>query len=188
MENPATGASNGEIADSSAGDGDPLSFRCPTAEDGPAVTALIAACPPLDRNSAYCNLLQCSDFAETCVVAEQGGSIVGWISGYRPPERRHEFFVWQVAVSAAARGQGLGGHMLDELIARPASAGVTDLITTVTADNQPSRAMFAGFARRHGAELTEEPRFEEEAHFAGAHATEYQLRISPINSASRTTR
>src|SRR5690606_21532662 len=60
-------------------------FRRPSELDGPQVTALIADCPPLDVNSAYCNLLQCSHFADTCVVAERAGQIVGWISGYRPP-------------------------------------------------------------------------------------------------------
>src|SRR3546814_5573349 len=33
-----------------------LHLRKPDARDGPAITALIARCPPLDRNSAYCNL------------------------------------------------------------------------------------------------------------------------------------
>ena len=43
-------------------------FRMPNAADGPAVSQLIASSPPLDTNSAYCNLLQCTDFAETCVA------------------------------------------------------------------------------------------------------------------------
>src|SRR3546814_13244218 len=64
---------------------DDFRFRMPKAEDGAAISKLIAACPPLDRNSAYCNLLQCSHFADTCIVAERDGYIAGWISGYRPP-------------------------------------------------------------------------------------------------------
>lgn len=155
-------------------------FREPAATDGPAVTALIAACPPLDANSAYCNLLQCTDFAGTCLVAERGGDIVGWISGYRVPERPADLFVWQVAVAAAARGQGLGGRMLDALLSRPTLGDVTHVVTTVTVENTPSRAMFSGFARRHGAPITEMPRFDKRAHFADAHASEWQLRIGPI--------
>ena len=38
-----------------------------------AVTALIAACPPLDRNSRYFNLIQCTHFADNCIIAERGG-------------------------------------------------------------------------------------------------------------------
>lgn len=191
--NSATGASRTDSADASASKSDQLSFRQPCEEDGPAVTALIAACPPLDANSAYCNLLQCGDFAGTCVIVEQGSAITGWISAYRPPGRPHELFIWQVAVAATARGQGLAGRMLDALLARPSMQGVTHIVTTVTADNGASRAMFRRFAQHRGAALDETLRFDERVHFGGAHASEWQLRIGPIHSAppaeaGRTTR
>ncbi|TCU54857.1 diaminobutyrate acetyltransferase [Novosphingobium sp. PhB57] len=161
----------------------PLRLRCPTAEDGPAVTALIAASPPLDPNSAYCNLLQCSDFADTCVLAERDGQAVGWVSGYRPPSHPERLFVWQVAVAASARGEGLAGRMLDALLTRPAVRGATTLTTTITVDNAASWALFTAFARRHGAQLSKSPRFERDAHFAGAHDTEWQASIAPLPSA-----
>jgi L-2,4-diaminobutyric acid acetyltransferase len=160
-----------------------LDLRCPKPEDGPAVTALIAASPPLDTNSAYCNLLQCSDFADTCIVAERAGKVIGWISAYRPPSRREAIFVWQVAVDASARGEGLAGRMLDELLARPAMRGATTLTTTITEQNSASWGLFTAFARRHGASLTKSPRFERDAHFAGAHDTEWQASIAPLPSA-----
>jgi L-2,4-diaminobutyric acid acetyltransferase len=153
------------------------------AEDGPEVTALIAACPPLDTNSAYCNLLQCSDFAGTCVVAERDGRILGWISGYRPPSAPDRLFVWQVAVHPDARGTGLGGRMLDVLVERPAAAGARWLTTTVTADNRASWGLFEGFARRRDLGLSKAERFIREAHFAGAHATEWRASIGPLPAA-----
>lgn len=152
-------------------------LRSPRADDGPAVSALIAASPPLDGNSAYCNLLQCSDFADTCILAERGGAIVGWISGYRLPARPDELFIWQVAVACEARGEGLGSRMLDALLERTQARWIS---TTVTVDNHPSAAMFASFARRHGAAVGRSQRFEKTIHFAGAHATEWQFRIGPI--------
>ncbi|OYW87818.1 MAG: diaminobutyrate acetyltransferase, partial [Sphingobium sp. 32-64-5] len=79
---------------------------------------MIAACPPLDGNSAYCNLLQCTDFADFCILAERDGQPVGWVSGYRPLSAQENFFVWQVAVAAEARGQGLAGRMIEALLAR----------------------------------------------------------------------
>lgn len=178
---PAAAARNGNEGEGAAPG---LVLRMPTAADGPAVTALIAASPPLDTNSAYCNLLQCSDFADTCVVAERAGEIVGWISGYRPPSHPDRIFVWQVAVAASARGLGLGGRMLDALIARPASRGATALTTTVTDANAASWALFEAFARRHGARLTRSARFERDAHFVGAHDTEWQATIAPLPSAN----
>jgi L-2,4-diaminobutyric acid acetyltransferase len=158
----------------------PLTLRPPVATDGPRVTRLIGHCPPLDTNSAYCNLLQCTDFAGTSVIAESEGELLGWISAYRPPSSPECLFVWQVAVSAQARGMGLAGRMLDALLGRPEVAGATALTTTITADNAASWALFEAFARRHGATLTRTPRFEREAHFARAHDTEWQARIAPL--------
>ena len=152
----------------------------PRAEDGPRINALIAACPPLDTNSLYCNLLQCSDFAETCVVAECEGRILGWISGYSPPASPDTVFVWQVAVDAGARGEGLGLRMLDALVARPGLKRATRLTTTITESNAASWALFEAFARRHGATLSRSPRFDRLAHLANAHETEWEARIAPL--------
>lgn len=155
-------------------------LRMPQATDGPAVTALIAGSPPLDSNSSYCNLLQCTHFAQSCIVAEQDGAIMGWVSGYRPPSDPRQYFVWQVAVAKAARGQGLARSMIIALLQRPSAAGVTHLITTVTPDNQASWALFEGFARYAGADLTKAPLFDRTTHFVGAHETEWQATIGPF--------
>ena len=160
-------------------------MRKPEAADGPAITALIAACPPLDTNSAYCNLLQCTHFADHCVVAEQDGQIIGWVSGYRPPSAPEDFFVWQVAVAPQGRGHGLARRMILELLARPSANGVSHLITTVTPDNAASWALFEAVARKFAAPLNKSVLFEREAHFGGAHATEWQARIGPISHASK---
>jgi L-2,4-diaminobutyric acid acetyltransferase len=163
-------------------------LRHPVPQDGPRITRLIAECPPLDRNSPYCNLLQCSDFAETCVVAELDGAVVGWISAYRPPARSDHLFVWQVAVSDKARGTGLAGRMLDSLLTLPAARGATALVTTITQDNPASWALFEAFARRHAAQLDRAPRFERDAHFGGAHETEWEARIAPLPRPTAQTR
>ena len=39
-----------------------LVFRQPTAEDGYPLNKLVENSPPLDPNSVYCNLLQCTHF------------------------------------------------------------------------------------------------------------------------------
>lgn len=107
-------------------------------------------------------------------------AIVGWVSGYRPPSDPDDFFVWQVAVDSSARGVGLARRMIESLLLRPAAQGVTHLITTVTEDNRASWALFEGLARRWDAPLEKSALFEREAHFAGAHATEWQARIGPL--------
>lgn len=152
-------------------------LRKPNAADGAAVWELVAACKPLDENSMYCNLVQCDHFADTCVLAELNGSPVGWISGHIPPSDPQAIFVWQVAVSERARGLGLGLRMLNELVARDACAEVTELQTTITADNDASWALFRRFARSIGAPLASAPQFKADEHFGGAHATEYGVTI-----------
>jgi L-2,4-diaminobutyric acid acetyltransferase len=155
-------------------------LRTPEPRDGPAITSLIRRCPPLDVNSAYCNLVQCAHFADTCVVAEAVGRLVGWISAHRPPAAPDQIFVWQVAVDASARGAGLGGRMLDALLARPAVRGARLLTTTITETNTASWALFEGFARRRALQLDKAPLFTREIHFAGAHETEWQASIGPL--------
>ncbi|MCC6001701.1 MAG: diaminobutyrate acetyltransferase [Pararhodobacter sp.] len=155
-----------------------LHMRKPTKDDGAAIWALIAACPPLDQNSMYMNLIQCDQFADTCIVAERDGQIVGWISGHIRPDAPDTLFVWQVAVHASARGLGLGRRMLSALVARPECAATQQMETTITRDNAASWALFRGFARAMGGELTDAPHFERDAHLGGKHATEHLVAIT----------
>lgn len=143
---------------------------------------MIARCPPLDTNSAYCNLVQCTHFADTCVVAEHGGEVVGWISAHRPQTAPDQIFVWQVAVDVSARGTGLAGRMLDYLVQRPSARDALTLTTTITEDNEASWALFRAFARRRGADLTRTLLFDRDAHFGGAHPTEWQAAIGPLHA------
>jgi L-2,4-diaminobutyric acid acetyltransferase len=148
--------------------------------DGARVHDLVAACPPLDRNSMYCNLLQCTDFADTCILAEQDGELVGWISGYRPPAEPSTLFVWQVAVHESTRGTGLAGKLLMALLDRPSEQPIRYLKTTVTPDNDASRALFRSIARRSDAPMREQSGFDRHTHFRGRHDSERLIVIGPI--------
>lgn len=161
---------------------DSLQLRKPRKEDGMSVYRLIAACPPLDTNSAYCNLLQCSHFADTSVVAELDGEVVGFISGYRLPQAPQTLFVWQVAVGEKVRGRGLAGRMLGAICDREGNRDLQTLHTTITPDNAASWALFEGFAQRRGATLQREVMFDREAHFQGSHDSEELAVIGPLHS------
>src|SRR6056297_3980112 len=95
------------VADATEDAAQEVILRIPAADDGPALHELIAACPPLDENSRYCNLLQVSYFARTAVVAELDGKIVGSITGFIKPDDPATLFIWQVAVHERARGRAL---------------------------------------------------------------------------------
>lgn len=128
----------------------------------------------------YCNLLQCTDFSDTCIVAERNDDLVGWISGYRPPGEKDTLFIWQVAVHEDARGLGLAGKMLTALINREDCAEVDYIKTTVTRDNDASRALFRSVAERSNAAMQETTGFERDAHFDGEHDSERLITIGPI--------
>lgn len=128
----------------------------------------------------YCNLLQCSHFADTGVAVEEAGRLVGFVSGYVPPQKSDTVFVWQVVVDSSQRGRGLAKKMLHFLVDRPACAGVNYLETTITPDNDASWGLFRSFARERNAELEHQIWFEKEAHFAGQHDSESLLRIGPF--------
>ncbi len=159
-------------------------LRPPTAGDGVSLHRLVGECPPLDPNSLYCNLLQCTHFAATSVVAESRGRIVGAISGYVMPDDERTLFIWQVAVSPEARNRGLAMRMLREILARPWCRGIRNLHTTVTPDNQASRTLFTALARDLEAPFREHVWFESQRHFGGLHADEVLLQIGPFSRPS----
>lgn len=158
-----------------------LSLRPPDPEDAAGIHRLVGDSPPLDGNSLYCNLLQCTHFAGTSICARQGGDIVGFISGYLIPQRQDTLFIWQVAVDSAARGRGLARRMLQQLLQRECCADVHYLETTVTPGNRASRAMFESVADLLGCHCQESLLFERERHFGGSHDSEILLRIGPFH-------
>lgn len=161
-----------------------LALRAPKSEDGMSVFRLIAKCPPLDQNSVYCNLLQCSHFADTSVVAEYQSEFVGFISGYIIPERNDTLFIWQVAVAGDKRGMGIANKMLQHILNRPSCAGVSNLETTITESNQASRKLFRHMANNLGTGIQESIMFDHEAHFNGSHDSEFLMKIGPFTAPS----
>ena len=158
-----------------------VTLRRPNDGDGFPLHELVARCQPLDTNSVYCNLLQCSDFADTAIAAEDAqGQLVGFISGYRPPSRPDTLFVWQVAVDASMRGQGLALRMLLALTERVASQGVRFLETTISPDNGASQALFKKAFAQLGADYSTRTLFSRTEHFAGKHEDEVLYRAGPF--------
>lgn len=169
-----------ESIEESAPAGTAIALRVPTAEDGKRVHTLVGECRPLDENSLYCNLLQCTHFAGTSIAAVAGDVLVGFISGYLLPDRPDTLFVWQVAVSGQARGRGLGRRMLAGLLERPQTTGVRYVETTITPGNEASWGLFRSFAKQCNASAAKSVLFESQRHFGGGHPDEYLLRIGPL--------
>lgn len=171
-----------------------ITVRSPTVDDAAAMWSL--ARDAVDENSPYAYLMMCEYFAATCVVAHaeavddtaSAPRLVGFVTGFHPPEDPATTFVWQIVVGADARGTGLGGRLLDELVERhrrdqsapPDSA--TYIEATVTPDNAASQRLFRALARRHGTDCVETPCFATQQFPAGAghHEPEVRHRIGPL--------
>lgn len=162
-------------------------LRKPTKADGYPLHQLIAACPPLDPNSVYCNLLQCHHFADTSVAAELNGKLAGFVSGYLIPQEPDTLFIWQVAVHADARGLGLGKRMIRHILARDTCSQVKRLKTTITPGNEASWAMFRSLARDLGAKIEQQLEYEQDTHFGGQHDSEILLTIAPVSPQAAPT-
>lgn len=167
----------------------PITVRAPRATDGAAMWALVREVGTLDPNSAYLYILLADRFADTCAVAERDGRLVGMLTGFRPPGDLETYFVWQIGVSPQARGEGLAGRMLDEVVARHPEVRFVE--ATVSPSNEASLALFHAFARRRRAAL-------QTSHGYGAevfptlpgqlgHEPEPLLRIGPFVSSTATS-
>lgn len=137
-------------------------FDTPSKSDGMAIFELVKNCPPLDLNSSYLYFLQATHFAQTCILAKQGDQLVGFVSGYLHPNEATTLFIWQVAVSESARGQGLAKKMLTALIQRPALNQVNKVITTISPSNQASQGVFKSIATQMDWQCTTETFLTEE--------------------------
>lgn len=148
--------------------------RKPLSTDGFGVHQLIDKCKPLDTNSVYCNLLQCHHFSDTCRLAETDGQIAGFVSGYALPDKPETLFIWQVAINADFRGNGLGKILISDILAEKQ---FSQLNTTITEDNQSSWQLFRGIASYYKANLTSQILFERQNHFGEQHDSELLVTI-----------
>ncbi|PAU87807.1 diaminobutyrate acetyltransferase [Pseudomonas sp. WN033] len=163
-----------------------MTLRQPRDTDGYALNQLVERCKPLDTNSVYCNLLQCSDFADTAIAAiAANGELVGFISGYRPPARPDTLFVWQVAVDDRMRGQGLALKMLLALTERAMANGVQYMETTITPGNEASEALFKRAFARLNSDYQTRVLFSRNDHFNGQHDDEVLYRAGPFSPSAK---
>ena len=160
---------------------DDVHIRKPLASDGYEIHQLIANSPPLDLNSIYSYYLLSDHFSDSCVVAENQGRVVGFISAYRVPQRPDTLFVWQVVVNRALRGKRIAWRMLESLLQR-LNGEIRQVEATVNPSNAASRGLFERLAVEQGTTLQEETFLEATAFGPGGeHESEILLRV-PLNT------
>lgn len=158
-----------------------VGYRTPRPEDGRAVHGLVREGGGLELNTGYAYVLLCDHFAETTVLAETDGELVGFVAAYVPPTKPEAVFVWQVGVHPKSRGLGVASSLLDALLAREACREVAFLEATVSPSNAASRRLFESFAQRHGASFTWADGYPA-THFDGPHEPENLIRVGPLRS------
>ncbi len=163
---------------SSRSDTGSVVLRAPNLGDGASMWRIAKDSAVLDVNSSYSYLLWCRDFAETSVVADVDGRVVGFVTGFVRPQAPDTVFVWQIAVDRSQRGRGIAAQLLHSLLDRVADQGVSVLETTITSDNTASIAMFTSVARARAADITNSSLFDADA-FPDGHASEELYRIAP---------
>ena len=159
---------------------DPITLRCPVVQDGAALWQLVNRSGALEENSCYAYLLLSTHFANTCVVAETAGGIVGFVAAYIPPTKPDVLFVWQIGVAREARRFGLGKRLLNHLASLVGARDARFLEATVTPSNAPSRRLFESFAEGLGVSCQETEGFSHEDFGAETHEAERLLRIGPL--------
>lgn len=133
-------------------------LRAPGRADGARLHAFVQA-SSLETNSCYAYLLLATHFQETSVVAERDGELLGFVAGYRLPDRPDTLFVWQVGVAQAARRTGLGRRMLLALVRRLTPRGVRRIQATVGEGNEASSRLFGAVAEALSTDCTRAPGF-----------------------------
>ena len=160
---------------------DGITFRNPTVEDGGSMWRVVRDSGVLDLNSAYMYLLLAKDFGDTCVVAEHAGSVVGFVTGYRPPHRPASIFLWQVGVDASMRGRGVGKRLLAAFLNSDGARGASMLETTISPSNEASRALFSAVARDLETDIRTTTCFTEDHFPEAGHEAEELYFIGPFD-------
>lgn len=155
-------------------------FRASTAKDGIAVWQLVSQAGTLELNTAYFYLVFCSEFKETCLVAECDNQIVGAIIGYRSPASADTIFCWQIGVLPAWQGQGLASKMLNAWADTSQRPWLRYVTATVAEDNAASERLFKRFAKAQDATCEVVPYFTSDL-LAPGHAPEPLYRIGPLS-------
>ncbi len=173
-----------------------LFLRAATTADGARMWSFVKEHGVLELNSAYCYMLMATHFGAHCMIAETAPqadanvekSLAGFVLAYRPPQHPDELFVWQIGVHPKLRNLGVAKRMLHELLSLPANRGVQYITATVATDNEPSRALFRGFANDANVNCEESSFFTADMFpKQNAHAAEDLFRIGPMDSAGATS-
>ncbi|XPV70151.1 MAG: diaminobutyrate acetyltransferase [Halarcobacter sp.] len=154
-------------------------IRNPKKDDGKKIYKLVENSKVLDLNSEYLYLLQSTHFENTCSVAQSGDEIIGFVSGYRLPQKPNTLFIWQVAVDERYRGNNLAKRLLMNIIKRKENLDLQFINTTVSPSNNSSIRVFEKLTEELKTKIINKSFFEKED-FNNSHEEEVLYEIGPF--------
>ena len=156
-----------------------INYRKPTVSDANSICSLVKNNKPLDENSNYLYVLLCHHFSDTCVVAEVNSQVVGFMTGFVPPNYPHTLFVWQAAVDFEYRNKGVAQNLVSYALNQTGSE-IKYVEATVTSSNKSSLKFLENFANDLKAKFSLTPLFSTDVLGKG-HEPEDLVRIGPIS-------
>jgi len=84
-------------------------------------------------------------FSETCLVAENGKGIVGFVAAYKDQHTNKEIFIEDLLVDHEVRRVGLGTKLISELIKRAKVIRCDSIWGTIDPKNKVSLSFFKSF-------------------------------------------
>ena len=156
-----------------------IRIQKPTISYALEIENLVRNSPPLDLNSTYHYFIQSHYFNETCAIAiNEIDQVVGFVSGFQDPKKSDTLFIWQVAISKDARGNGLASKLIHFILQEHPHMQFIE--TTITKDNASSISLFNKISRELNTNIIEEPFLDKSKYFLNQHDSENLFRIGPF--------
>jgi L-2,4-diaminobutyric acid acetyltransferase len=100
------------------------------------------------------------------------------VSGFQDPRKKDTLFIWQVAISKDARGNGLASKLIHFILQEHPHMQFIE--TTITKDNTSSISLFNKISQELNTNIIEEPFLDKTKHFLNQHDSENLFRIGPF--------
>ena len=156
-----------------------IQIKNPDSDNGYQISELIKNSPPLDLNSTYLYFIQSHYFNKTCAIAvNEIDRVIGFVSGFQDPRKKDTLFIWQVAISKDARGNGLASKLIHFILQEHPHMQFIE--TTITKDNTSSISLFNKISQELNTNIIEEPFLDKTKHFLNQHDSENLFRIGPF--------
>ena len=156
-----------------------IQIKNPDSDYGYQISELIKNSPPLDLNSTYLYFIQSHYFNKTCAIAvNEIDRVIGFVSGFQDPRKKDTLFIWQVAISKDARGNGLASKLIHFILQEHPHMQFIE--TTITKDIKSSISLFNKISQELNTNIIEEPFLDKTKHFLNQHDSENLFRIGPF--------